>query len=146
VSMNSLAFALLIATAATVQSGAASLAGQWTATYDGKTFARLELKPAGDEFTGGLSLGNIEVDNKGAVIRVAEAPRSLAPIFDVARRDALILFSRKDGESVDRFELKPIDATHAELRLLLSDADRRDLAAIGVPAPKPITLTKAKRP
>jgi hypothetical protein len=144
--MTRLMLTSLICTTALVQSGAASLAGQWTATYDGRTFVRLELKPAGDVFTGGLSLGNIEVDNKGAVSRVAEAPRTLAPIFDVARRDALILFSRKDGESVDRFELKPIDATHAELRLLLSDADRRDLAAIGVPAPKPITLTKAKRP
>ena len=144
--MTRMMLTLLICTTALAQSGAASLSGQWTATYDGKTFARLELKPAGDVFTGGLSLGNIEVDNKGAVSRVAEAPRTLAPIFDVARRDALILFSRKDGESVDRFELKAIDATHAELRLLLSDADRRDLAAIGVPAPKPITLTKAKRP
>ena len=144
--MERLTLAFLICTTALAQSGTSSLSGQWTATYDGKTFVRLELQPSGDLFTGGLSLGNIEVDKQGAVSRVAESPRTLVPIFDVARRDALILFSRKDGESVDRFELKPIDATHAELRLLLSDADRRDLAAIGVPAPKPITLTKAKTP
>lgn len=142
--MKSLALALLVSAAAAAQSGTASLAGHWTATYDGKTFVRLELMSAGDVFTGGLSLGNIEVDKQGAVSHVAESPRTLLPIFDVTRRDAVILFSRKDGENIDRFELKPIDATHAELRLLLSDEDRRDLAEIGVPAPKPITLTRQK--
>lgn len=51
-------------------------------------------------------------------------------------------FSRKDGSDTDRFELRLMDTGQAELQFLLSDADREDLSANGIPTPKPIRLMK----
>ena len=73
---------------------------------------------------------------------MGELPRTLTPIFDLTEQPALVTFSRKNGSDTDRFELHVLGAGRAELRLLLSDEDREALAAEGVPAPKPIALTR----
>ena len=135
--------ALVIAlTAVSGQSGGTSVDGAWIAQFEGRTFLRLELKTVDGTTTGGLSIGNIEVDKQGALRRVGELPRTLTPIFDVTEQPSLVTFSRKDGSDTDRFELHVLGAGRAELRFLLSDEDREELAADGVPAPKPIALTR----
>ena len=53
----------------------------------------------------------------------------------------MLSFSRKDGNDTDHFELRLVD-NRAELRFIPSDADRAELAAIEVPVPKPIRLTR----
>ena len=89
-----------------------------------------------------MAIGNFEVDAQGMVKRAEELPAVLTPIFGVTQRGSTLSFSRKDVAETDRFELRLLDAGHADLRFLLTDADRKELAANGVPTPKPIRLTK----
>ena len=124
------------------QSGTASITGSWTAQFEGRTFLRLELKTVNGTITGGLSVGDIEVDPHGALRRAKESPRELRPISDVTQHDSTVTFSTKDGSETDQFELRLLDTGEAELRFLLSDAQREELAADGIPTPKPIRLTK----
>ncbi len=119
-----------------------SIAGLWTAQFEGPTFLKLELQIANGATVGGISIGNIEVDAEGAVKRAAEPPQSLTPIFDVTLRGAILSFARKDGADTDRFEFRLLDGGSAELRFLVNDADREELAANGIPVPKPIRLTR----
>jgi len=59
------------------------------------------------------------------------------------RRERLyVSFSCQDGDDVDRFQLEIVDADHADLRFLLSDHERAELAANGIPVSKPIRLTR----
>ena len=140
--MKTLVLAVAIAALSAAQSGNATLAGVWTARFEGATFVRLELKVATGTVTGGLSLGNVEFNDQGAVRHAVEASRELTPINDVVQRGSIVTFSRKEGRSTDRFEFRQLDASRAELILLLSDEDRKELAAMGIPALKPFALTK----
>ena len=139
--MRSLVLALALTTAAG-QSGVATVAGTWTADFAGRTFVRLNLNDKGGTITGAMSLGDVEFDKQGAVSRAEPAPPDLKPISDVTRRGATLTFSRKDETDVDRFEVRFLEKGRAELRLLLTDADRKELAAMGIPVLKPIALTK----
>jgi hypothetical protein len=135
--------ALVIAlTAVSGQSGGTSVDGAWIAQFEGRTFLRLELKTVDGATTGGLAIGNIEVDKQGALRHVGELPRTLTPIVDVIQQPSLMTFSRRDGSDTDRFEFHVLGAGRGELRFLLSDEDREELAADGIPAPKPIALTR----
>lgn len=140
--MKTLALVLMLASGTAGQSVAPSVAGSWTGQFEGRTFLRLELKSVNGSITGGMSIGNIEVDKQGALRSAKEAPRDLTPIVDFVDHGSSVAFARKDGDDTDHFELRLIDASHAELRFLLSDEDREALAADGVPAPKPIALTR----
>jgi hypothetical protein len=139
--MTTLLLVVTIAAFSPGQSGG-PIPGSWTAQFGGRTFIRLELQTANGATVGGISLGNIEVDAEGAVKRAAEAPRDLTPIVDVTRQGAILTFARKDGADTDRFELRLLDGGGAELRFLVNDADREELAANGIPVPKPIRLTR----
>lgn len=116
--------------------------GTWIAERAGTTFVRLELRTTNDIVEGKIALGNVEVDSKGEVKTVTAAPKTLTPIFDVEQRGSTLLFWRKESNDVDRFELT-VTGDRAELRLLLSDADRSELAASGVPTIKPLQLKRA---
>jgi len=140
--MKTLAMLVALAAVSAVQSDTAPIAGSWIAQFDSRTFVRLELKTANGTITGGISLGNFEVDSQGAVRRADECPRALTAIFDVKLRASLMTFSRKDGASTDRFEVRLLDGGDAELRFLLDDEDLEEFAADGIPTPKPIHLTK----
>src|SRR4030095_14003849 len=135
--MKPLALVVAIAAFSAGQSDGASIAGSWTARFEGRTFLRLELKTANGTSTCAISMGDFEVDSQGAVRRADESPRSLTPIFDVTRRGSILTFSRKDGAGIDRFEVRLLDAGDAELKLLMDDEDLDELAADGIPTPKP---------
>src|SRR5688572_13196433 len=124
------------------QSPAGSIAGVWTAQFQGQTFVRLELASAGGALAGGITLGHFQLDKTGAVSRADAAPRELQPISEVQQRGAIVTFSVAGTDEPDRFELRLMGPRHAELRLLVSDEDREELAAEGIPAPRPIPLTK----
>ena len=142
--MKTLALLVAIAAVSAAQSGGASIAGSWTAQFEGRTFLTLELKAVDGTITGGMRVGNIEVDKQGALRRVGESPSDLRPIFDVTQRASTVTFSRKDTDdsAPDRFELRLLETGRAELQFLLSDADRKELAASDILAFKPIPLTK----
>ena len=141
--MKALFLVAAIAALSVSQSAVGPIAGRWAATFEGRTFIRLELKTVNGAMTGAMSIGNFELDAQGLVRRADEAPPDLTPIFDVTLRGSNVTFSRKDVDDADQFLLRVLDTGDADLELLLTDEDREELAASGVPIPKPIHLTKA---
>jgi len=140
--MKTVTLAIALTILSMGQSGAASFAGSWTAQFQGRTFVRLELKATNGAITGGISLGDLEVDDKGAPRHVGDPPRDLTPIVDVRQRGSTLMFALKDGTDTDRFELRLLEGGRAELQFLLDDATRKEIAASGVAVPKPIPLTR----
>ncbi|HEX5070112.1 MAG TPA: hypothetical protein VFV78_07835, partial [Vicinamibacterales bacterium] len=124
-----LAIAIVISA---TQTSNQSFAGTWTAEHAGQTFVRLELEGAGATLGGRISLGDIELDKTGQVKTAKAAPRNATPIFDVAESAGRLTFAHKDGRDTDRFELKRIDATSAELTFVLTEAMRKDLVSQGI--------------
>ena len=140
--MNALYAALAITAVSVGQPAGGSIAGSWTAAFEGRTFIRLELETVDGAIAGGISLGDVEVDQQGVVRRADGAPPNLTPIFDGTLKGSTVTFFTKDGNDTDRFELRLLDDADADLYFLLNDEDRAALAASGVPPPKPIRLTK----
>ena len=133
--------AVIVAACLAGQAAGAPMAGTWRAEFEGRTFITLELESANGTVTGLISLGDIEVDKQGALSRVSEPKRKPTPIFDVSQTGSTLRFAVKDQDDTDQFELRVLDAGRAELRMLLADQDVKELAAQGVPVPKPFALT-----
>jgi hypothetical protein len=121
-----------------------SLAGTWTAEHGGRTFVRLELSAAGTAIRGRISLGDIELDHTGAITDVSAATGPLTPIDDLKVAGSVVTFSHKDGDDIDHFRMSLRENGTAELTLIASDDDKRDLAESGVTTLKPIKLTRVK--
>lgn len=140
--------AILLATVLLIgptQTSNQSFAGTWTAEHANQTFVRLELEGAGAVLGGRISLGDIELDKNGQVKTAKAAPPNTTPIFDVAERAGTLTFAHKDGRDTDRFELKLVDATTAELTFILTEDSRKELAAQGISEFKPLRLKKLAR-
>lgn len=120
--------------------------GDWTADFHGTTYVRLALSDQAGAPRGEMSIGkDIHVDGQGNLDMVTEAAPTLRPMFDVQRNGDVLSFSCKIDDDVDRFELRLIDTNTAELTLLIPEEERRELAADGIPLPKPFRLAKSRR-
>lgn len=115
--------------------------GTWIAEFQGQTFVRVELSMINDRLAGRIGVGDIEVNAAGEVTKAASVPTRLSAISDVVVRDSILSFSRRDGNDTDQFKMNRV-GEDAELLFLPSDEDRRELAAAGVPVPKPIRLRR----
>jgi hypothetical protein len=138
--------ALLLASlvSLTPQPAVQSFDGTWTADLRGRPIIRLELHAEGNTLTGRIQLADIHVDQTGVVDTVLSDLSAPSPVVDVIVRGRTVAFARHDGDDVDRFELTlPADGG-AELRFLVSDADREELARQGVPAPKPFAVSRGR--
>jgi len=122
-----------------------SFAGTWTAEHAGQIFVRLELEGVGAALGGRMSLGDVEVDKTGQLKTVKAPKREATPIFDVVERAGKLTFARKDGQETDRFEMKLIDSSTAELALVITESMRKDLASEGISDFKPFRLKKLAR-
>lgn len=141
--MTTLCMAVAITALSLAQPAGRPITGSWTAKFEDRTFIRLEIRTVDGAMAGGISLGHIEVDRQGAVRRADAAPPQLTPIFDVTTKGSTVTFFVKDANDTDKFELRLLENADADLQFLLSDEDLKELAADGVPIPKPIRLTKA---
>ncbi len=139
------ALALAAAPGLAGQNAGQDYAGIWIAEHAGTTFARLELTADRGALAGRLGLGNIEVDKQGQVSKVTSAPKDLTPLSQVAVRESRLTFSLKEGESIDQFQMRIVGSSAAELEYLPTDAFKKELAADGIPVPKPILLKKVAR-
>ena len=124
------------------QAAGTPIAGTWRAEFEGRTFITLELESANGTVAGLISLGDVEVGKQGALARVSEPKRKPTPIFDVSQTGSTLRFAVKDQDDTDQFELRVLDAGRAELQMLLADQDVKELAAQGIPVPKPFALTR----
>ena len=138
--MQLLAIIALAALAAT-QAPPTKYDGTWIAQFEGTTWAVLELRTANGLVTGRISLGDIEMNMDGTLKHVEPAPKDLSPIFDVRQQGAVIVFSRKEGDDTEQFEME-VKGTEAELRFVLTDEIRREFASEGIPIPKPFPLKR----
>jgi hypothetical protein len=141
--MRSLFVAVVITALSASQPASGRFDGSWTATFEGQTFVKLEIKTVNGAIEGRISLGNIEVDPKGLVKKAAPAPAASRPIFGATLKGSTLSFFSKDVNDTDQFELRLLENAEAELHFFLNDEDKKELAASGVPPPKPIRLTKA---
>jgi hypothetical protein len=141
--MKALSIALVIAALPVGQPANGPIAGSWTATFEGRTFIRLDIETVNGAIAGGISVGDFEVDREGLVRRADAAPANLTPIFDATMNGLTLTFFTKDGNDTDQFELRLLENATADLHVVVNDDDRRQLALQGVPPPKPIRLTKA---
>ena len=140
--MKALFMSVAVAALSIGQPAGGSVAGSWAAQFEGTTFVRIELNSANGGITGGISLGNIEVDDRGTVRRATASPPGLTPISDVKQRGSILEFLLKEGDEPDRFEFRLVEGGRAELHMLLNEDDLEELKASGIPAPRPILLTK----
>jgi hypothetical protein len=124
------------------QTNAQPYAGTWTGDFNGQTFVRLELRTTDGKLGGTISLGNVEVDKQGDLKSAGAAPKNATPIFEVAVKDSVLAFARRDGRDTDRFQMRVTGAGTAELQPILTDADRKELTAQGIPGLKAFRLKK----
>jgi hypothetical protein len=129
---------------ALVQGDVRPYVGTWVADINSVTFVRLELNVSDGRLIGRLGIGNFQVDTDGEVTSAIEAQQPL-PMVDVALRDSMLAFSRKNGDSTERFELRPAGEGGALLTIVLSADDLEDLAASGIAVLKPIRLKRVIR-
>jgi hypothetical protein len=121
-----------------------SYGGTWIAEFKGTAFVRLELSVTGGTLGGRIALGDIEVDAEGRVKAARPAPDRLTPIFDVAVRNSVVSFSRKNGNDTDRFEMR-LSGSEAELRFILDEEALKEVTDEGIPPPKPVPLKRVTR-
>ena len=134
--------AIVLVLSALVQSGNQTYAGIWAAEQGGQIFVRLELTTANDTLGGRISLADIHIDPRGEIGEVRSALGQPTPVFDLARRNQTLTFACKQGDDIDRFEMTVIGDGRADLRFVPSEADRLELAADGIPEPKPFRLKR----
>ena len=119
--------------------------GDWTADFHGTTYVRLAFSDKDGAPQGAMSITeNVHVDKQGNIDGVTEAASTLRPLFDVRRSGEVISFSYESANDVDKFEFRLVDTNTAELTLLLPEEARQELAADGIPVPKPFRLTKSR--
>ena len=104
----------------------------------------MQLTEGNGTVGGRISLGNIELTPQGEIRRAEEAPSEFKPLLDVVLRDTVLTFARKDGEDTDRFEMRLLKDNAAELTFVITDEFRRELAAEGLPVPKPFRLREPR--
>ena len=73
----------------------------------------------------------------------SKPPPTVQAIFDVSLRNTGLSFAQKDGNDTNRFEMRLLNDGTAELMMILTDEDRKELAAQGVGVPK-LRLKKAR--
>jgi hypothetical protein len=127
------------------QAGSQQVAGTWTMSLRGQTYARLELQTTNGALSGRMSLGAIHLNDQGEIDEVLEPAATFVPLFDIVNRDGVLTFAARDpndGET-DRFELR-VNGETAQLSFLFTDEFRQQLKEDGIAAPKPVTLTRTR--
>lgn len=138
------AFAIALA-AVIVSQPLTGYSGHWTAEYRGTTYVRLVLADNVGAPEGSMSIGeSIHTDPQGNVDGVSEAPSMLTRMVDVHWSGAVLSFAVKDGDDVERFEFRLIDANNGELTPILTEEQRQELASDRIALPKPFRVTRAR--
>jgi len=125
------------------QLGVQPFAGTWTGALAGQTYARLELKVTDGSIAGQIRLGAFHVGHDGTVESVVHTVQDSTPtpIFDVALRNGVLSFARKDEDVVERFEMRLVDGD-GKLTIVPSPEIRAELASQGISTLQPLTLRR----
>jgi hypothetical protein len=126
------------------QSRVQDYVGSWVAEFNGSPFISLNLQMANGTMTGHISYSDMHVDDKGVVDRTGPMHEP-KPVIDVAVVGSALTFTNKDDDDTNHYEMRLVDATTAELRLVLTDAEKEEIAADGIHLPAPIRLKLVPR-
>ena len=133
---------IVLASTLLAQSGSLpEFAGTWIAQVKGQPLARLELTVTNGEVQGQLSLAGMHVDANGDVDNLIPDVDHTASIFDATFRDSVLSFATRDGDDTDHFEARLVDG-RVTLTFVVDAALRAELAQEGIPAPRPIAMTR----
>ena len=123
------------------QSAVQPFDGTWTADFQGRPLVRLELHAADSTLTGRIQIADMHVDSTGAVERLDSGLSDPAPLSQLIVRDRTVSFTAHDD---DAFQMVLLADGRAELRFVLTDELREELARDGIPVPKPLVLSRVK--
>jgi hypothetical protein len=127
--MKALVLAAMLAAIPTVQTNDA--AGVWTAELNGKTSVKVELHADGATLAGTISVSDLNVDMRSGLQSVADRPADGHPIFNVMQSGATVTFSASANAETFNVEFRVRDDGRAELRFLLTDAQRAIMGPVG---------------
>jgi hypothetical protein len=94
---------------------AKDFAGTWNWMFEDKRFATMTLKQAGDQLTGSMTNGHIDLDDRGRIASATAAKGSTSIVKTTMENGKLILLA-KDGDDETEFAMTLTSASTAELR------------------------------
>ncbi|KAA6457509.1 hypothetical protein DYQ86_22000 [Acidobacteria bacterium AB60] len=92
-----------------------SFAGTWNWMFEEKRFATMTLTAEGDQLTGSMTNGHIELDELGR-ISLASAAQGTTPIVKTTLQNGMLILLAKDGEDETEFSMTLLSPSLAELR------------------------------
>ena len=90
-------------------------AGTWNWMFEDKRFATMTLKQDGDEVTGTMTNGHIDLDERGRITSAA-AVKGTTPIVKATLAEGRLILLAQDGDDQTEFAMKLTSPTTAELR------------------------------
>jgi hypothetical protein len=106
---------------ASAQSGAADrpavkdFAGTWNWMFEDRRFATMTLKQDGNDLTGSMTNGHIDLDERGR-ISGAKAEKGTTPIVKSILEDGNLILLARDGDDETEFAMTLTSPSTAELR------------------------------
>jgi hypothetical protein len=101
--------------AAPAAAKAKDFAGTWNWMFRDQRFATMILEQEGDQLTGTMTNGHIELDDLGKIANASSATGS-TPIVKTTVEDGRLILLAKDGEDETEFAMTLISPSTAELR------------------------------
>ena len=102
-------------TAAPAKIATKDYAGTWNWMYHDKRFATMILEQKGDQITGSMTNGHIDVDGQGKITNAAAEKGSKPIVKSTMEKGRLILLARDGGDETE-FAMTLTSPSTAELR------------------------------
>jgi hypothetical protein len=94
---------------------AKDFAGTWNWMFQDKRFATMTLEQQGDQVTGTMTNGHIDLDELGKITNASSVTGS-TPIVKTTMEDGRLILLAKDGEDETEFAMTLTSPSTAELR------------------------------
>ena len=90
-------------------------AGTWNWMFEDRRFATMTLSQDGDQLTGSMTNGHIDLDERGR-ISSATAAKGTTPIVKTSFEDGTLILLARDGDDETEFAMTLTSSSTAELR------------------------------
>ena len=94
---------------------AKDFAGTWNWMFQDRRFATMILEQKGDQITGTMTNGHIDMDGQGKITKAA-AEKGSTPIVKSTMEKGRLILLAKDGKDATEFAMTLTSPTTAELR------------------------------
>jgi hypothetical protein len=90
-------------------------AGTWNWMFEDRRFATMTLTQNGDQLTGSMTNGHIDLDERGRITSAAAA-KGTTPIVKTTIEDGKLILLARDGDDETEFAMTLTSPSTAELR------------------------------